>query len=69
MWSRHRRHMFWIAFSAFLLVHVVGILAFTVWVRPLFVAEWMVLGVIESFFVVAFVEWITWRFTRHDGGL
>jgi signal transduction histidine kinase len=69
LWEWHQRAMFWIAFCVLLLLHAFGILAFTVYVRPLFVREWMILGVVESFCIVGLVQWITSRFARHNRGL
>ena len=62
LWTWHRRQMFWVAFSILLLLHVIGISTTAVRFRPLLVWEWMLLGIVESFLVVAFVQWMTTRF-------
>ena len=59
LWNRHRRKMFWLTFLLLSVLHVTGVLLFTLRFRPLLVKEWTWLGLIESYFVAAFVYWST----------
>jgi hypothetical protein len=59
LWSRHRRRMFWASFAVLFLLHVAGVLFFTLRFRPLLVWEWTLLGIVESYLVGAVVYWST----------
>src|SRR5262245_28754619 len=57
LWNRHHRRMFWMSFLLLFVLHVTGVLLFTLRFRPLHIREWTWLGLIESYVVVASVNW------------
>ena len=67
LWSRHRRRMFWMSFSILFVLHVTGVLFFSLLFRPLLIWEWTLLGTAESYLVAAFVYWSTRRSALSEG--
>ncbi len=63
-WHWRYRGAFWQSITALLLFHAVGIYIYSTWVHPLFVWQWMILAIPESFIFVSFLNWSTRRFGR-----
>jgi uncharacterized membrane protein len=63
-WRWRRRGAFWQSLSALLILHVLGICLWSIRVQPLFVWQWMILFVPESFLFGSFLDWSTRRFGR-----
>jgi hypothetical protein len=68
LWSWRRRNWFafWAPICTLFLLHVLGVLLYTKFVRPILVWQWSILLVSEVFLIVFLVDWSTKRF-RHLG--
>jgi hypothetical protein len=66
MWNRHRKPMFWVSFAILFLVHVAGVLFFSLRYRPLLVSEWALMGILESYLIAAVVYLSTRDSNRAD---
>ena len=65
-WRRRNSLAFWAAICTLFLLHVSGVLLYTTLVQPILGWQWIILLVLESFFMVFLVDWSTKRF-RHLG--
>lgn len=65
-WSWHRRRGFWTALCAFFLLHVAGVVGYSMYVHPLSPWQWSVLGFLEGYAGAFFVGWWTTRQLRRE---
>jgi hypothetical protein len=65
-WRWHRRHGFWTSMSVFLLLHVSGVLAYSIYVHPLILWQWSVLGLFEVGALTSLMIWLPARQARRD---
>ena len=65
-WRWHLRRGFWISVFLFLLLHTVGVFTYSVYVHPLFLWQWSLLGFLESYAGAFFVAWWTARQPQRD---
>jgi hypothetical protein len=68
LWHWHRRNpfAFWTSMSLLFLLHVSGVLFYTILVQPILGWQWSILLVSEVFLIVFLADWSTKRF-RHLG--
>jgi hypothetical protein len=57
LWHWRRRVAFWLAMSALLVLHTLGLLFYSKHVHPLLGWQWVVLVFIESALIIFFLEW------------
>jgi hypothetical protein len=65
-WRLRGPFIFWASIGTLCLLHVIGILIYTVYIDPLLVWQWGPLFAFESLVAVFGVDWATWRFGRHS---
>jgi lysylphosphatidylglycerol synthetase-like protein (DUF2156 family) len=65
---RHSRHrnpfLFWATLCSISLLHVIGVLSYSILVHPLLLREWFILFIAESIVIVFGLDWLTRRFAR-----
>lgn len=66
VWRWHRRNafVFWASVLALFLLHVVGVVLYSIRVHPLLLWEWIILITFEGFAFVFALDWITRRFAN-----
>jgi hypothetical protein len=64
LWSwRHRNSFsFWTSMCVLFLLHLLGVLLYTILVQPILGWQWIILLVLETFVIVSLVDWSTARF-------
>jgi hypothetical protein len=69
LWHWHRRNpfAFWMSIGLLFLLHVAGVLSYTILVQPILGWQWIILLVLEIFLIVSLVDWSTARFRRVAG--
>jgi hypothetical protein len=61
-WRQRNARVFWAAVCTFLLLHALGVVFYSIWLRPLLLRDWIFLMIIESFALVFGLDWLTKRF-------
>lgn len=61
LWHWHRRNpfIFWMSMGLLVLLHVVGVLCYTILVQPILGWQWIILLILEVFLIVSLVDWST----------
>jgi hypothetical protein len=65
-WSSRRRPGFWFALCIFFVLHVTGVLVYSVYVHPPVLWQWSVLGIFEGYAAALFVGSWTSRQARRE---
>jgi hypothetical protein len=65
-WRHRNSFAFWTSICTLFLLHVLGVLFYTMLVQPILGWQWIILLVLEVFLIVFLVDWSTKRF-RHLG--
>ena len=66
-WRRRNAVAFWLSMSGLFVLHVLGVLFYSILVKPIVGWQWIILLVLEVFLIVFLVDWSTKRF-GHSGG-
>ncbi len=61
-WQRRGRGVFWASMGIFFFLHVLGVFFYSVYVRPILIWQWVILGYLEAYAAAFLVGWSTHRF-------
>jgi hypothetical protein len=64
LWRWRHRRGFWVTLSAFFVLHVVGVLLYSIYVHPLLLQEWIILLLLEAFVIAFFFDWVLQRLSQ-----
>ena len=68
LWPSRRRNLFlfWVALCVVFLLHVAGVVFYSIGVHALLMKEWIILLVFETFLIGFGLEWLMDRFGAHS---
>ncbi len=65
-WRLRNSFVFWTSMCLLFVLHVSGVLFYTILVQPILGWQWIILLVLETFVIVFLVDWSTRRFGRRS---
>jgi hypothetical protein len=57
LWRQHRSRAFWPTIVALFLLHVPGVFFYSIYVQPILVWQWPILGILEYYAAAFFLYW------------